>query len=152
MTALPPVTRHVEVATDPARAFELWTAQVGSWWPMATHSVHGADATVAFTDGRLVETAPDGSTCTWGTVTAWAPPDLLAMTWRPGRDTSDATQIEVRFESVDLERTRVTLTHSGWEARAEAAQIRGNYDIGWAVVLGTFADSSAPPETKDQAL
>jgi hypothetical protein len=141
MTSLPPVVRQLEVATDPARAFELWTAQVGSWWPMATHSVHGAEATVAFTDGRLVETGPDGSTSDWGTVLTWDPPHLLTMTWHPGRDATEATQVEVRFEPVEEHRTRVILTHSGWEARAESEQVRESYDTGWAVVLGAFAET-----------
>jgi len=153
-TRIPPVRREVEVSTDPRRAFELWTEQIGRWWPMASHSVHGEQASVAFDAGRLVETAPDGSPVVWGTVTAWEPPHRLALTWHPGRNASEATQVEVRFAPVGPGGTLVTLVHTGWEVLAEPEPMRASYETGWAVVLEPFAAAAhAPsPEAKDQAL
>ncbi|MGH3458435.1 SRPBCC domain-containing protein [Aeromicrobium sp.] len=139
---LPPVRREVEVSTDPYRAFELWTKQIGRWWPMASHSVHGELGSVAFDGSRLIETAPDGTTVIWGTVTTWEPPHRLALTWHPGRDASEATYVEVWFHPAGRGRTRVTLEHTGWEVLAEPEQIRANYETGWPVVLEPFATAA----------
>jgi hypothetical protein len=57
------------------------------WWPIADKGVFGADATVAFDDGQLIERSADGQSDLWGTVTRWDPPHgLLAVTvrhWHP---------------------------------------------------------------------
>ncbi len=45
MSTLPPLRREIIVDTDPATVFEVFTAQIGQWWPMAEKSVFGADAT-----------------------------------------------------------------------------------------------------------
>jgi uncharacterized protein YndB with AHSA1/START domain len=136
---IPPVRREVEVSTDPGRAFELWTEQIGRWWPMASHSVNGERASVAFDGDRLVETAPDGTTVIWGTVVTWEPPHRLGLTWHPGRDASEATHVEVRFHPAGRGRTLVTLEHTGWEVLAEPEQIRASYETGWPLVLEPFA-------------
>ena len=82
MNTMAPIRREVVVAAPPQRAFDLFTASVGQWWPMATHSVFGAGATVAFENGRLVERRGEEE-AEWGTVLAWEPPHLLRMTWHP---------------------------------------------------------------------
>ena len=51
-----PVRREALVAAAPDRAFELFTAHIGSWWPRPDYSVFEHDNDVAFEDGRLVET------------------------------------------------------------------------------------------------
>jgi hypothetical protein len=48
MSTVPPLRREIIVDTDPTTAFEVFTAQIGQWWPMAEKSVFGAEATVAF--------------------------------------------------------------------------------------------------------
>lgn len=138
-TSLPPVRREVVVSTDQGRAFELWTTEIGRWWPVASHSVHGERSHVAFDGRRLVETAPDGRTVTWGTVTTWEPPHRLGLTWHPGRDASEATHLDVLFEPAGPGSTLVTLVHTGWEVLAEPVRIRTNYDTDWPVVLEPFA-------------
>jgi uncharacterized protein YndB with AHSA1/START domain len=139
---IPPVRREVEVSTEPGRAFGLWTDQIGLWWPMASHSVHGEHARVAFDGGLLVETAPDGTRVIWGTVTTWEPPHRLVLTWHPGRDASEATQVEVRFVPAGPGRTLVTLEHTGWEVLAEPEQIRADYETGWLAVLEPFGSAA----------
>ena len=69
---------------------------------------------------------------------AWEPPARFAMTWYPGSDASQATELEVRF-AAEGDGTRVDLVHSGWEILAERAQeSRGGYDDGWVEVLGHY--------------
>lgn len=60
MTAISPIRREVLVDAGPAIAFEVFTARIGRWWPLAELSVHGADATVAFDDGKIIERSAGG--------------------------------------------------------------------------------------------
>ena len=140
MSTLAPVRRQILVNTTPLRAFEVWTAQLASWWPFASHSVYGEGSTATFIDGRLIESGPDGSTCSWGTVSTWQPGERLEMTWHPGHDEDVATTVDVRFEPAPNDQTLVTLTHTGWENRADATSARDDYSTGWPVVMGRFVD------------
>lgn len=55
--------------------------------------------------GPIVETLRGGSTCEWGTVTRWEPPDVVCFTWHPGQPESWAGDIEVRFAPTAPART-----------------------------------------------
>lgn len=138
MTALPPLRREIVVPAPPAIAFDVFTAGIGSWWPLAEFSVHGASATVTFRAGEIVESAPGEADNSWGTVLAWQPPHRVAFTWHPGRGPEQASQVEVTFEVVD-EGTRVRLVHAGWDALPDPATARDEYGHGWPVVLGAYA-------------
>lgn len=137
-TDLSSLTKQVFVATGVTRAFELFTARMGDWWPLRTHSVGGERATGVAVVGRLggeiVETIADGTTAVWGTVTDWSPPDRVAFTWHPGTPVEQATRVEVTFEPHE-DGTRVTLVHTGWAARPDGARARAGYDTGWELVL-----------------
>ncbi len=140
MTEVPPVRREIVVPAPAAVAFDVFTHCVGSWWPVASHSVHGAAATVAFVDGVIVESAPGEPDRTWGTVLASEPPARLSFTWHPGRGPERASRVDVTFEPVDGG-TAVRLVHSQWEAFADPAAAREEYDTGWPIVLGRYADA-----------
>jgi uncharacterized protein YndB with AHSA1/START domain len=135
-------TVHVEAPV--ARAFELFTARMGEWWPLTTHSVGQETAhEVAMQchlGGQIVETLQDGSTSVWGTVTDWASPDLVAFTWHPGQPESEATRVEVSFVASGAG-TEVTLRHSGWSSRRDGERARSGYDVGWDLVLARFTAS-----------
>jgi uncharacterized protein YndB with AHSA1/START domain len=135
-----PVVRAVTVNAPAARAFAIFTGRIGDWWPLSSYSVAASRAAdVAFLDGRLVETADDGTTVVWGAVTEWDPPHRLAFTWAPGG--GPETSIGIDFEDSDGQ-TRVVLTHSGWEVFGEDAPgRRANYDSdqAWGWVLRLFA-------------
>jgi len=131
-----PLVREVIVRAGVETAFRLFTDRIGEWWPLATHSVFGEHATVAFEDGRLVERAAATST-TWGEVLAWDPPQGFRITWHPGHDADEATEVAVAFTEQDGE-TLVRLTHTGWERRARAAA-RASYETGWVLVLERYA-------------
>jgi uncharacterized protein YndB with AHSA1/START domain len=137
----------VSIPLRPEEAFDLFTRDLASWWPLATHSVCGERAaTCAFeggAGGELVEVGEDGSRHVWGTVLAWERPDRLALTWHPGREPSPEQEVELRF----LPRPdgcRVELTHSGWESLADDARAtRDAYEGGWKEVLGTIFRQAA---------
>jgi uncharacterized protein YndB with AHSA1/START domain len=137
MATIAPVRREVVVATEPQRAFEAFTDQIGRWWPMGTHSVFGDEASVAFEGGRLVERLGSEES-EWGRVLEWEPPRLLRLTWRPGNPETEATELTVRF-SAHRGGTLVELEHTGWERHAQGRQAAENYGEGWPVVLGAYA-------------
>lgn len=138
-----PLHKTTTVPASPERAFELFTAHIGAWWPLATHSVGEESATAVVMDchvgGHINETYGDGQTSVWGTILAWEPPHRVRFSWHPGYAEDEATEVEVRFTPVG-EQTRVELIHRGWEARAAA---RAGYDTGWEYVLARFAQHLA---------
>jgi hypothetical protein len=135
-----PIVVDLVVGCPPQRAFDYFTRDIGRWWPLASHSVGGEAAKgVRFEPrkgGRLVETLPDGSETTWGTVEDWRPGERVRFTWHPGREAATAQWVEVAF-AANPAGTRVTLAHGGWEALGNAAAAtRGNYVTGWQLVFG----------------
>src|SRR5262245_36492824 len=142
-----PIRRQVVVPVAPEVAFEVFTAEIGKWWPLGgRHSVYGPGTSVRFVDGRLVEESPEG-TAIWGSVAEWTPPELLRLTWHPGRDGSVHTDVSVRFSALgDGSRTLVTLEHSGWERLADPMAARGEYSMGWVGVIGQYT-SRLDPDT-----
>ena len=142
LTSVEPVRKSVTVPAAPQRAFELFTREIGTWWPLGTHSIGGDKITeVVFEEqvgGRIYERHSDGGEGEWGRVLAWDPPGRFAMTWYPGHDSSQATELEVSFKA-DGDGTRVDLVHRGWEILADRAQeSRNEYDAGWGKVLSYY--------------
>jgi uncharacterized protein YndB with AHSA1/START domain/uncharacterized protein YciI len=134
VSVIPPVRREVLVDAGPEAAFEVFTARIGAWWPVAGHSVYGAGTAVSFAGGRLLEQSAAGQEAVWGTVTCWEPPHSLAFTWHPGTTPEQASHVTVTFAAAG-DQTLVTLEHSGWESFAEPAAARADYDHGWPQVL-----------------
>lgn len=141
MTTVPPIRREVLVDADPLTAFEIFTARIDQWWPVAEHSVYGAGAIVAFTGGQIIERGADGRSCSWGTVTRWEPGAAIAFTWHPGTTPEHASQVEVTF-TADGAQTRVVLEHAGWDVFADPAAARAGYDQGWPAVLDSYRDAA----------
>lgn len=135
-----PIVRAVTVQAPASRAFDVFTDGIAHWWPLASYSLNGPKADdVAFVDGTIVETSDDGATCVWGTVLEWTPPHRVVFTWAPGGGPS--TVVTVDFEADD-DRTRVVLTHSGWEALGDdVADRHAQYsgDDAWVWVLDLYA-------------
>lgn len=141
---VPPIRREVLVQAGLDKAFEVFTARIGDWWPL-THSVHGEGGTVAFDGGLLVERSADGEIAVWGTVTRWEPPAVVAFSWHPAQRTDTPTQVTVSFTAAG-EQTLVRLEHSGWEVLADAADARAEYDNGWPAVLAAYQEGAGQPD------
>ena len=142
-----PIVKSGTVSWPPETAFRRFTDEMGTWWPVETHSLSGERAQTVTMEGReggrLYETDVDGKTCLWGTLTAWQPYEYVAFTWHLDRDPSRAQRVEVRF-TADGEGTTVEVTHRDWEVFAERAEeVRGNYLGGWDGVLGRYAEGAS---------
>ena len=146
--AFPPVRKTVTVSAPPETAFRRFTAEMASWWPLASHSVGRRNTETVSMEcragGRIVERIRGGRECVWGTITAWEPPRRIAFTWHPGDDPARAQDIEVRF-APEGSATRVQLEHRGFERLgALAKRAHRGYPLGWSYVLGRYAGRRGP--------
>ena len=145
MSEVPPIRRQIMVELNPDQAFELFTARIGDWWPLAQLSVFGAEATVAFVGSELVEVLGERRT-RWGRVTEWIPGRRVTFSWHPGApEEQPSSQVSVSFEAAG-DQTRVILEHSGWEAYDDPARARDEYDRGWPMVLDLYAAAAVDDE------
>ncbi|MFT4284562.1 MAG: SRPBCC domain-containing protein, partial [Protaetiibacter sp.] len=135
---LTPIRRHLVVRADPDRAYRVFTEQLGTWWPLARHSVYERDNSVAFEGDEIVERSASGASNVWGRVTDADPPHRIAFTWHPGREEPRGA-VEVTFVPIGEGLTLVTLVHSGWESYGGSARAaRDEYRGGWPTVLAAF--------------
>jgi uncharacterized protein YndB with AHSA1/START domain len=137
-----PVRQSVRVRRPVQAAFDLFTRDIGTWWPVRTHHVRGEVIGIVFegrVGGRVYELCRDGQTADWGRVLAWEPPHRVVFTWQ-ATGGSEPTEVEVRFVVEDAAVTRVELEHRGWERLGQTgAERRGRYLNGWPRVIGLFA-------------
>lgn len=144
-----PLRKTIVVATSAERAFQVFTEEMSTWWPLASMHIGKVDAKSVvmepFVGGRWFEQGVDGSQCDWGTVRTWDPPRRLVLSWEISsdwqHDPSIQTEVEVRF-STEGASTRVDLEHRLLHYYGEkAAQMRGIFDSekGWTRLLDAFA-------------
>jgi uncharacterized protein YndB with AHSA1/START domain len=146
---LSPVVKSIDVRRSAADAFRMFVHETAMWWPLETHALAPENNTKAVqlvveprVGGRVYEVTEDGREFDWGEVLAYDPGARFSMTWQLGQPRAQSGEIDVRFESVDVDKCRVTLTHSGWDRVGETAeQMRNGYDTGWqAIFNGRYAD------------
>ncbi|MGH8933648.1 MAG: SRPBCC family protein [Egibacteraceae bacterium] len=149
------VCRTVTVEVPQQRAFELFTAELGSWWPRE-YSIGETDMADFVLEpkvgGRWYEMGVDGKEYETGRVTAFEPPDRLVLAWHLNEnwqydpDPTHASEVEVRFVAESPTRTRVDLDHRGFERHGGGAEaVHGVVDSpqGWGYCLELFARHAA---------
>ena len=152
-TIVEAVRREIVVEVGQAAAFEIFTADMTSWWP-AHHHIGSAPIKEIVVEprvgGRWYTRHEDGAETDTGVVTAWEPPGLFAVTWQIGADWKFhpdlVTSITVRFTPEGPDRTRVVLEHGGLEAyAADAAAMRATFDAedAWTGTLAAYAARAA---------
>lgn len=149
-----PVRKSIVVPWGIDAAFRRFTAEIGSWWPVRSHSLGQKDVTTCVFEGRvggkIYEVWRDGRRIEWGEVLSWNPPHGVTFTWHPGQARDVAQQVELRFTTVGKD-TRLDLVHSGWERLGKAAsRTRNGYNLGWNYVLRRWAGQ--PPSMLDRLL
>src|SRR5215218_3812030 len=91
VATIAPVRKTLSVNCSPERAFEVFTAEVGSWWPTKTHSIHKDGVTGVILEqhegGEMYELA-EGRREHWARVTAWAPRRCATTTRAAGTSSS----------------------------------------------------------------
>jgi uncharacterized protein YndB with AHSA1/START domain len=141
---LSPVVKTIDVRRSAADAFRIFTDEISSWWPVKKHS-RARDAAGELTvrvdfetkvGGRIYETLNTGEQRDWGEVLAFEPGKRLRFLFQMGRPKDKSGEVEVRFDSLDANSCRVTLTHSHWERLGDEAEVmRGRFAGGWEFVF-----------------
>ncbi len=149
------VRRTITVSVSQRHAFEVFTAQLGRWWPKEYSIGQSpmADFVLEPTiGGRWYEVGEDGTQCDTGRVTAFEPPARLALAWHLNGqfqfdpDPAHASEVEVRFVVEGPTLTRVEVEHRGFERHgADADAVLGSVDsqTGWTYCLDLFAKYTA---------
>jgi len=144
------VRKSVTVAAPIAIAFEVFTARIESWWPLASHHIGDADCAAVVIEprpgGRWYERGVDGVECVWGQVLVWEQDHRVVLVWQLNAqfkfDPTLHTEVDVRFTAIDDRTTRVDLEHRGLEAYgADAMAMREAFasPSGWNGMLEHFA-------------
>jgi len=126
------------------RAFEVFTIGIGSWWDADKHILRAPLARMEFqpwVGGRIIDHGTDGTTCAWSRILAYDAPHRVVFSWdittnwEIETDPAKASEVEITFEAVAGDRTRVVLTHrhldrhgDGWEGMRDAVSSGWNLD------------------------
>jgi len=142
----------LRVDADPARAFTVFTRDIGLWWrPSPLFAFTPRDPGVLSFEsgegGRLISTLAGGKVFEIGRIRAWTPPERLVFSWRQATFAADQeTEVEVRFEAVGGQ-TRVTVEHRGWDTVPSGHVARHNlpdaiflrrHGAWWQTLLGAL--------------
>jgi hypothetical protein len=141
-----PLRMCFEVACAQSHAFDVWTNRIDLWWP-ADHTATGEYGLTVTLEprigGRIFQRDPAGVEIDWGEVTEFTPPSMLGYRWHLRRDRADATDVRIRFVSVEQDRTRVDIEHTGWERLgADATVWRQRNRQGWDTLLPHFVKAA----------
>jgi hypothetical protein len=147
------VVRHeVVVGTEPASAFAVFTDRMSEWWPLDALPVRSEGGRLAFeASGSEPEAAPTvlverhagRPEAVWADVVEWDPPRRLRLTWHPGADGEEATDLTVAF-GAEGNATRVALEQTGWEVGPDPEEQVATYEAAWPQILGSFLETALP--------
>jgi uncharacterized protein YndB with AHSA1/START domain len=149
------VRRIVTVPVPPDRAFTLFIAGFGTWWPREYTWAGEVLDTIVIEPrkgGRCFERGPYGFECDWGRVLVWDPPQRLAFSWQispervPEPNPAKASEVEVRFVAEGPSTTRVELEHRGFARHGEggdAYRAGMGSPEGWMYILDRYVASAA---------
>jgi uncharacterized protein YndB with AHSA1/START domain len=142
-----PVRKSIRVNAEPARAFEVFTAGLGRWWPR-DKGIGKLPMKSAIMEtrlgGRWYELADDGTQTNVGRIIVWEPPQRFVITWdinskwKP--DTTISSEVEVKFIPDGINGTRVELEHRKFEQMGaeQGETMREHVDSGWPGMLERF--------------
>ncbi len=150
---LAPVMKSITVDAPIDKAFKIFTAGIGRWWPAAYSIGKSPIKNVIVeprTGGRWYEVGEDGSECDWGDVLKWEAPGRVVLAWRIRPDWSYdpdlLTEIDIRFAALGENATRVDLEHRLLENMGEGAEaVRKTFDTepGWSTLLASYGEEVA---------
>jgi uncharacterized protein YndB with AHSA1/START domain len=140
-----PVRRSVRVSAPRERAFEVFTAGIGRWWPKS-HHIGKSDLDTLVIEpragGRWYEKGADGSEHPWGRVLAYDPPHRLVLAWQLTRDFAYDPDFETTVEVTFEEKGGATIVH--FEHRdlermgVDAVEMLESMDGGWGLLLDLY--------------
>lgn len=155
------VRRSLEVNANIERAFEVFTAGFGSWWPHS-HTISKGKLKTAVIEprvgGRWYGEDEDGTKTDWGRVLAFERPSHLVLAWQINSDwrfdPTVVSEVELRFTALAANLTRVELEHRHLERlgpRFEDMQAAFESPNGWGAIMNLFAAAAEAVEPGSSA-
>ena len=154
-----PIRRSVRVRAKTARAFQIFTEGLDSWWPKA-HHIGNSPMTRAVIEGRVggrcYGEQEDGTDCPWGQILVWEPPTRFVMAWQVTPewkyqpDVSQSSEVEVTFTPADDGTTLVELEHRNFERHGQqgGAIMQGQVSQGggWGSLMELYRECADAKE------
>ena len=142
------IKKTLTLQATPQKAFEVFTAGFGSWWPKS-HAIGDSPLKVGVIEpgvgGRWYGLHEDGAENLWGEVLVWDPPGRLVLAWRINAafayDPNLLTEVDVRFTDIGGGQTRMDFEHRGLERFGDTEAARAtilSMNNGWGMLLGLF--------------
>ena len=137
------VRASIVVNVPQERAFDVFTAEIGSWWPPDHHILQSELAEMVFeprVGGHVYDRGVDGTECRWARVLEYERPSHFVISWdinlawQIEADPARTSEIEVRFVPEGPATTLVTLEHrhldrhgEGWPGMRDAVGSPGGW-------------------------
>ena len=151
------VVTTVEVRAPLTHVFEVFTRELGDWWPAeyTFSSQRLAGASIEHLEGgSWFEVDVDGNRTEWGEVRTWEAPDRLVLSWRISPDrkqesTRNASEVEVRFTSLGAAGTQVLVEHRDFAQHGEGGEAMRQgmaSEQGWSRILDGLRRAASWPD------
>jgi uncharacterized protein YndB with AHSA1/START domain len=140
-----PIRKTLRVKAPREKAFEVFMAGMGRWWPKS-HSLQAPQRDVVVESragGRWYEVGEDGAEYEWGRVLEWQAPERALFAWQLtaewAYDPDFLTEVEVVFRA-DGDHTVVEFEHRKLEAFERTARdgLVMGMDEGWGAILAGY--------------
>jgi uncharacterized protein YndB with AHSA1/START domain len=140
------IRKTLEVKASPQKAFDVFTAGIGRWWPKE-HTIGKAPLEEAVIEprvgGRWYGRDVEGGEDNWGDVLAWEPPGRLLLAWRISSqwvcDPTVHTEVEVTFTDLGDGRCRVDFEHRELQNLGLGADVAAEaMNDGWGMILDRY--------------
>jgi hypothetical protein len=131
----PPIRLELTVPSDPARAFDVFTLGMGTWWDPAYTPDADSFTTIDVEPGGLVMLVHGETRFPIGEVTAWEPGVRYAQRFWLAMDPATPSELDVGFRAAESG-TVVDFAHGGWTDD----NVRWREKFGdWSHLLGRYA-------------
>jgi hypothetical protein len=144
-----PVRKSIRVNAPQEKAFAVFTANIGQWWPKSHHIGTAPLKNVLiepFVGGRWYQIGEDGSEYDNGFVRVWQPSERVVVTWRLNAkfvldDTVDS-EVDIRFIADGPNATRVELEHRVTAVDGDVIATAVAAPNGWTAILADYAQAA----------
>ena len=138
------IEKSVFLTITPQEAFDLFTTQIGQWWPVDRRHLNDPNSALFLLEsGRFYERAADGTELDLGRVRSWQAPHRILLDFYIGTDAAHPTEVDIRFVA-EADGTRVSVSHRPsdrsaalWERRAPI------FERSWHAVLSALRTAIA---------
>jgi uncharacterized protein YndB with AHSA1/START domain len=138
------IKKELVVEASQETAFQVFSQKMDLWWPRSHHVGPTPMKKMVLEPkekGRWYSTHQGGETCEVGFVQRFQPNSLLVLIWQLNGayafDPNLHTEVEIKFEALGPQQTRVSFEHRDIEKLGKAID---GMEQGWGMILDLFSD------------